>query len=264
LKKVKLNDIKIDGGTQSRVAIDQPTVYDYLECMKAGDEFPPMVTVFDGSTHWLVDGFHRYQAFKILGIKEVEVDYRPGTQLEAQIMSFGVNGRHGKPRTNEDKRKAVEAALIHEMLKDKTDYELAKICSVSRPFVASVRDPIKKETQSESKKKHVLSKAKKILKTENSNQITIPESPTVDFKGDFGPDEFELKSNEEAMAADLISWQKLLESDDKLNDAYEEIKRVNLLNAQLELRIKGLMNEKNEAVKIVKDLQRQLDRINKK
>jgi len=264
LKKVKLNDIKIDGGTQNRVAIDQTTVYDYLECMKAGDEFPPMVTVFDGSTHWLVDGFHRYQAFKILGIKEVEVDYRPGTQLEAQIMSFGVNGRHGKPRTNEDKRKAVEAALIHEMLKEKTDYELAKICSVSQPFVAGVRDPVKKKNQSTSKEKHIKAKAEKLNQEQNTNQISIPESPTVDFKGDFGPDEFELKSNEEAMAADLISWQKLLESDDKLNDAYEEIKRVNLLNAQLELRIKGLMNEKNEAVKMVKDLQRQLDRINKK
>ena len=264
MKKVKLNDIKIDGGTQSRVAIDQPTVYDYLECMKAGDEFPPMITVFDGSTHWLVDGYHRYQAYKILGIKEVEVDYKPGTQLEAQIMSFGVNGRHGKPRTNEDKRKAVEAALIHEMLKEKTDYELAKICSVSQPFVAGVRDPVKKQNQSTSKKKHIKAKAEKLNQEQNTNQISIPESPTVDFKGNFGPDEFELKSNEEAMQADLVTWQKLLEADDKLAEAYEEIKTLHLRVAQAELRAKGLMNEKNEAVKMVKDLQRQLEKTNKK
>jgi len=228
------------------------------------DEACVFLGFYTGLVFFLIYPTFFCKNFKILGIKEVEVDYKPGTQLEAQIMSFGVNGLHGKPRTNDDKRKAVEAALIHEMLKEKTDYELAKICSVSQPFVAGVRDPVKKQNQSTSKEKHIKAKAEKLNQEQNTNQISIPESPTVDFKGDFGPDEFELKSNEEAMAADLISWQKLLESDDKLNDAYEEIKRVNLLNAQLELRIKGLMNEKNEAVKMVKDLQRQLDRINKK
>ena len=38
--------------------------------MKDGDIFPPLDTTFDGVTHWLVDGFHRYHAYKILGIKE--------------------------------------------------------------------------------------------------------------------------------------------------------------------------------------------------
>ena len=78
MKKVKLDAIRIDGGTQGRVVIDQPTVYSYLEHMKEGDEFPRMFAVYDGTTYWLVDGFHRYHAYKLLGIKDIEIDYKAG------------------------------------------------------------------------------------------------------------------------------------------------------------------------------------------
>jgi ParB-like chromosome segregation protein Spo0J len=260
MKKVNLNDIRIDGGTQGRVVIDQQLVYQYLECMKEGDEFPPMSTVFDGATHWLVDGFHRYHAFKLLGIKQVEITYKPGTQLEAQVISFGVNSTHGKTRTNEDKRKVVEAALEHELTKDKTEYEIAKICAVSRPFVASIRNPESKQKQIDAKKKHVVKKAQEIVEegARNSNQITNADpDPTI---GE-GPDEAELKANELALQADQDAMYALLESDDALKTAYEEIKRLNHLNAQLDVRIHGLMNERNEAVKLCKKLQKENDKL---
>ena len=50
MKTIKLSDIRIDGGTQGRVVIDQQTVQNYLECMNNGDIFPPIFTVFDGVT----------------------------------------------------------------------------------------------------------------------------------------------------------------------------------------------------------------------
>lgn len=260
MKKINLNDIRIDGGTQGRVVIDQQLVYQYLECMKEGDEFPALFTVFDGATHWLVDGFHRYHAYKLLGIKQVEVNYKPGTQLEAQVMSFGVNGTHGKPRTNEDKRKVVEEALIHSLTKDKSDYEIAKICAVSKSFVASIRNPEAKKKQTEAKKKHIVEKAKQIAEesAENGSQTTNTE---VVHAGGEGPDEAELKANELALQADQDAMYKLLESDEPLKVAHEEIKRLNHLNAQLDVRLHGLMNERNEAVKMVKKLQKELDRL---
>lgn len=259
MKKVNLNDIRIDGGTQGREVIDQATVYHYVECMKEGDEFPAVLTVFDGATHWLVDGFHRYHAYKLLGIKQLDVNYKPGTQLEAQVMSFGVNGQHGKPRTNEDKRKVVEAASTHELTKSKTDYEIAKICAVSKSFVASIRNPEAKKKQTEAKKKHVVEKAKQIIEeAQNGSQTTISDpAPTT---GE-GPDEAELMANELALQADQDAMYKLLESDDALKTAHEEIKRLNYLNAQLDIRIHGLMNEKNEAIKLCKKLQKENDKL---
>ena len=254
MRKVKLNDIRIDGGTQGRLLIDQEMVYHYLECMKDGAIFPPLETVFDGATYWLVDGFHRYHAYKLLGTKQIEVNYKPGTQLEAQVISFGANGKHGKPRSKEDKRFIVEQSLAHELTKGMSDYELAKICDVSKSFIAAVRSPEKKKKQAEAKQKHIVKKAKEINDT--SSLTTNPESG-------MGPDDDELRANELAMQADQDAMYKLLESDEPLKEAHEEIKRLNHLNSQLEVRLHGLMNERNEAVKMVKKLQTQLDKINK-
>ena len=55
----------------------------------------------------------------------------------------------------------------------------------------------------------------------------------------------------------------MLEADDALATAYEEIKRLTFLNAQMEIRIAALMTEKNEAIKDAKRAQAQYDKIKK-
>ena len=260
MKTVNLNDIRIDGGTQSRLVIDQTLVYQYIDCMKDGDTFPPIETMFDGSTHWLVDGFHRYHAYKLMGLKKTEVVYKPGTQEEAQVRSFGVNGKHGKPRTNDDKRNAVQLALAHNLTKDKSDREIAKICEVSAPFVGSVRNPEVKERQQKHRDESSIKKAKK-----EEGVIGLHLEPEIKAKekAEFGPDEAELKANDLAQQADLELLNKMLESDEPLKLAHEEIKRLNFQNAQMEIRIASLMTEKNEAIKDAKRAQAQLDKIKK-
>lgn len=253
MTKVNLNAIRIDGGTQCRVVIDQPTVYTYLEAMKEGNEFPLIETVFDGSTHWLTDGFHRYHAFKLLGIKEVEVNYKSGTLQDAQIEALQANSKHGKPLTNEDKRNKVKMALSIQGFEKKSDYEIAKICGVSKPFVGAIRNPEVAERQDKQRKKTVKLGS-------DSNPITSCEKTTPTDSG-IAPDDEELKATELAIQADQETMYKLLESDDALATAHEEIKRLNLRNAQLETRLHGLMNERNEAIKMVKDLQKQLDKL---
>lgn len=264
MKRVKLDSIRIDGGTQGRVVIDQPTVYNYLEHMKEGDEFPRMFAVFDGSTYWLVDGFHRYHALKLLGIKEVEIDYKPGTLQEAQVLSFGVNSTHGKPRTNDDKRKAVEAALEHPLLLNKSDREIAKICHVSAPFVGSVRNPKVKERQDKNRDKSSAKKATEQAPEAGCNPITPPAAaePPKEVNPNDGdvPSREEIEAAEEALKADQDMMYKLLESDEPLKLAVEENKHLNLRVAQLEARLRGLMNERNEAVKMVKALQKQIEK----
>lgn len=259
MKKIKLDSIRIDGDTQSRMVVDQPTVYNYLENMKEGDEFPRMFVVYDGSTYWLVDGFHRYHAYKLLGIKEVEVDYKPGTLEEAQVLSYGVNSKHGKPRTADDKRKSVEGALKNPLTKHKSNYEIAKICGVSQPFVASVRDPEVKKKQQEHREKNIKKHAEKVEQnTRNTNQISSTEVPNPN-DGD-EPSREEIEAAEEALKADQDMMYKILDSDDALKVAMDENKRLNLRVAQLEARLRGLMNERNEAIKMVKQLQKQIDK----
>jgi len=67
-----------------------------------------------------------------------------------------------------------------------------------------------------------------------------------------------------AAEADRELMNKLLDSDDALATAHEELTRLNFLNGQLQVRIASLMTEKNEAISLCKKLQKQLDKVSKK
>ena len=263
---VNINLIRLDGGTQCRTVIDQSTVYTYLERIKEGEEFPLMETIFDGKTYWLVDGFHRYHAFKLADVQEIEINSKQGTLQDAQIEALKANSKHGKQLTNDDKRNKVEMALKIEGFEKKSNYEIAKICELSASFVASVRNPEAKKKQDEAKLKYAKECAKKF--EDSSPTITEVETNTdlirseIASQPDSGiaPDDEEMKATELAMQADQETMYKMLEADDALAELYEENKKLNLSNAQLQVRIHGLMNEKNEAVKMIKDLQKQIDR----
>lgn len=256
-RTIKLDEIRIDGGTQIRVNISQETVYKYKENMEDGDQFPPVEVVYDGASYWLIDGFHRYHAMKLIGYRTVEVLYRPGTLREARILALAMNSKHGLPRTNADKRNSVEKSLEMEEFKSATDADIAKACDVSKPFVAAIRRPEAKERQKEAMEKHVQKKAKELER----NSITPPQEP--DPQAGAEPDEAEMRATELAHEADVEAMHKLLEAEEPLKEAHAEIKRLNHLNAQLEVRISALMTEKNEAVKQAKSLQKQLDKLKK-
>lgn len=78
-----------------------------------------------------------------------------------------------------------------------------------------------------------------------------------------GPSAEEIRAAELQEQADQDAFNKLLLADDKLASAYEEIKRLNAINSVLESRLQGLQNEKNEAIRLCKSLQRRLDRAEK-
>jgi len=148
---MKLSDIRIDGGTQSRVSINEQTVADYAEAMMEGAKLPAVVVFCDGVDHWLADGWHRYMATKRIGALEIDADVRGGTHADALLHSYGANQTHGLRRTNEDKRKAVAGVL--ELMPDWSDRAIAGHVGVSAPFVAAVRDPAAADRQAANRKK---------------------------------------------------------------------------------------------------------------
>ena len=138
-KSIQLSAIRIDGGTQSREALNQATVAEYAEAMTEGVTLPPVMLFFDGSNHWLVDGFHRYFAAKQVGFTDMPAEVRDGTQLDAQWASYTVNKDHGLRRSNADKRKAVMGALAHPYGKAKSDNQIAKELGVHHSTVGDIR-----------------------------------------------------------------------------------------------------------------------------
>ena len=143
---VALSDISIDGGTQSRVAISDQTVGDYAEAIREGVDFPPVVLFYDGVTHWLGDGFHRYHGYQRAGAVEIEADVRNGTKRDAILFSVGANATHGLRRTDDDKRKAAGILLKDAEWSDWSDREIARRCGVSHQFVSKVRKEIAQHT----------------------------------------------------------------------------------------------------------------------
>jgi ParB-like chromosome segregation protein Spo0J len=269
-KEVGMNEIRIDGGTQSRVSIDPHWIAEIVENIKNDVVYPPVKARFDGVDYWLTDGFHRYHAYIQLGLKRIEVAYLPGSVADARKDSYGANSDHGKPRTREDKIKAVESALADPDIENKTDYEIAKICNVSRPFVGAIRDPKIKEKQAENYQKHVLKKSNTIRenteeKDEKRNSITLSDEVVAEKpqEGDV-PDDAELLANQKKHEADLDRLANFLDADDKMKHLYEENQRLASQVVMKDLRIKELMNEKREAIKMVKDLQKQLDKLKAK
>jgi hypothetical protein len=137
--RVRIELLRLDGGTQVRAAINEAIVQEYREAMQTGVNFPPVVAFFDGQVHWLADGFHRVQAAVASGRDEFEVDLRPGTREDAVWYACAANQAHGLRRSNADKRKAVEVALRSPKAQALSDRAIAEHCGISHNFVGEVR-----------------------------------------------------------------------------------------------------------------------------
>lgn len=134
-----LTAIRIDGGTQPRVVIDETAVADYAEKMRMGVNFPPVVVFFDGADHWLADGFHRFHAAKKADWHDIGAEIHQGTRREAVLYSVAANDEHGIRRTNADKRKAVTTLLEDDEWKQWVNAEIARRCGVSHTLVNDMR-----------------------------------------------------------------------------------------------------------------------------
>ena len=139
-ERIKLQKIRLDGGTQPRKEIDEPLVQHYTEVLLEGkDKFPPIDLWFDGKSYWPSDGFHRFHAHKRAGFLDIEAVVNQGTKRDAFLACLKANGKHGKPRTPEERRYVVQMALEDIELGEKTDVEIAVICDVSSMTVGRVR-----------------------------------------------------------------------------------------------------------------------------
>ena len=137
--QIAIDDIRTDGGTQPRAMYHYGMVDAYAEDMQAGAAFPPVVVFYDGTNYWLADGFHRILAAIKLERETIDTEVRQGTLADAQWYSYGVNKAHGLRRTNEDKERAVKAALLHPAAAGKSDHVIAEHCGVSQPYVSKLR-----------------------------------------------------------------------------------------------------------------------------
>ncbi len=141
--KLKLEQIRTDGGTQPRAELREEVIADYAERMESGVTFPPIIVFFDGTNYWLADGFHRLMAARRAAPDQpLPATVHTGTLQDAQWFSYSVNKSHGLRRTNEDKERAIRAALAHEKAATLSNRNIADHCGVAESSVRKYRDQL--------------------------------------------------------------------------------------------------------------------------
>ena len=285
---IELSKIRIDGGTQSRVELNQEVLAEYAALYREGVQMPPVKVFFDGSTFWLADGFHRFFGAKQAGRENINEERIPGTQREAVLFSLGANAKHGLRRSNADKRRAVETLLADPEWAAWSGEAIAKACVVSAMTVSRIRAEIAaisnnvratpddcvprtvtrngttyqqntanigtgpaQARQNASAPVTTVSQPKAI--TPAPDDSAPPAQSEIEELKDFCTEQGQ---NLKATLAENESMSKVFDADDKVSAAMAEVTRLVALNAVLESRIVGLTNEKNEAIKFLKNWQR--------
>lgn len=232
------------------------------------------ITLYEGM---VLDGWHRYQAALELGMDCPEAELEDWIDPKDFVLAQNKNRRHITAAQLAMATTAVYSWVFRGRQNKsvvstdltKTTSELAKLSGVSESSIEKAKSVLKNaspEVKDAVKSGKIgLYKAQEISKLPKDKQaaaidkpIIAPERPRL--TEDYGPSESELKANELAHQADLELLNKMLEADEALAASYAENKRLNHLVAQLEVRIAGLMNEKNAAIREAKRAQAQIDR----
>ena len=104
---------RIDGGTQSRIKIDEDVVQDYVALITESKEwpFPPLDVFHDGTDYFVADGFHRLLGARRTKRGSIPCHIHEGTARDARIFGMTANDKHGLRMTRADKRACVEWLL---------------------------------------------------------------------------------------------------------------------------------------------------------
>lgn len=117
--KVAIANIRLDGSTQSRVAMNQDVIDDYAEKMKAGAKFPAIHLFFDPTLgepekyqYFIGDGNHRVRAAIQAELEFIDAELHTGSERAAMLYSFGSNGDHGMGRSTADIDFSIKRMLL--------------------------------------------------------------------------------------------------------------------------------------------------------
>ncbi len=139
-----LDEIRRDGGTQPRAAINLQHVKLLEEQIEDGQQLEPITVFYDGELYWLADGFHRWHAHRNREEEVIACVIHQGSRREAVLYSVGANADHkpALPRSRDDKRRAVMTLLTDPEWKEWSDREIARRCCVGNQMVSQLRSSI--------------------------------------------------------------------------------------------------------------------------
>ncbi len=145
---LRLDRIRMDGATQSRVALSSEWAAEIAELVrpepgKKSYDFPPVVVFWDGQYYWLASGFHRCAGYTQAGRLTIPAEKKLGTVRDARLFSVQCNRLHGLKSNAMDRRKAVIMLLADAEWVRWSDRKIAGLCGVSHSTVGIYREQIR-------------------------------------------------------------------------------------------------------------------------
>jgi hypothetical protein len=137
-----LSQLVIDERCQAREGLDAETVKEYARLYSAGVDLGPLKVFMVGDEPVVIDGFHRFAGAKRAPLARLPVQVvGEGTIEDAQWKAVTQNAAHGKPLTNEDKRKMVRVALANPRSEGMSNRAIERHLNqaVSRELIARIR-----------------------------------------------------------------------------------------------------------------------------
>jgi hypothetical protein len=246
---MRLEQIRIDGGTQARAKMSEDTVQTYADAMKDGAVFPPVVVFHDGKDYWLADGFNRYYAHLSIKRTEIDADVKRGNVLDAKLYACGANASHGQPRTNADKRNAVIMVLSEGAWKGWSAREVATHCAVTHTFVNNVKKSLETVSTPESAEK---TEKKKTLPKQDEPEYDA----TDDMREAISTLNEELEKANRAAAAGILA--------EGMEDARQIMERQAEEIKTLKVELDGLKSTRDTMMVEIKELKKQCSYYQKK
>ncbi len=180
-REVPIKNIRLDGGTQSRVRLNLDVVNIYAEQMEAESPFPPIDVYYDSKDYWLADGWHRLEAAKKLGFIHIGAIVHEGSQRDAVWHSLKANKQHGLQRSDDDKRRAVTTVLEDEEWSQWSDRHISRELGVSPTLVGDLRRELTVHVDSSeiesAQRKYVRDGQTRTMKTGNIRGKTAETKP---------------------------------------------------------------------------------------
>lgn len=142
IRELHPDTIRTDGGTQMRPSLDHAHVEDIKAKMSEGlwqwETYDKVIIFYDGTTYWLVDGFHRHRAASLLDIP-LMCEIHHGSLQDAIWYATSTNKSHGLKRSNKTIERTVMEALRHPASQGKSSRELAEWVGVTHTTINNYR-----------------------------------------------------------------------------------------------------------------------------
>ena len=284
MKTLNLLNIRIDGGTQARLQLNQEVVAEYAEKMRDGEVFPPVTVYFDGSEYWLADGFHRYFATKANAKASIDADVENGTQQEAKKYSWKANSRRGLRLNHDDFRNIILAMLSDEETKTWSNRQIAEWVGVSHSTVNRIKSSLEQDSSETTEKKYINKHGKEsVMKTEKIGK-TVQKIPAPDMtsalmvkqevvlelneKIDELSQTINMLADENTLMRDKIAigqWDaseiEKIDAEETIKDLREQLRVLDLDNKALRQSRDMFQSRNSELMKTVKSLQSKLKKL---